>query len=157
MSGLPSPADGGSHAEDGNPRSSSLLFEPLSPGPVWDAVVTLLSGGRHAAEARALCEAGEVYALVDVAAEVDEVPPAAAVVVPRDQAEMELALVAAPGPGGTDLVRRLLDELCDSLRRRRVARLVVPAAESDVPLTQALRAAGFRPHASDAGMYGLVL
>ncbi|MEA2842667.1 MAG: hypothetical protein QOJ69_338 [Actinomycetota bacterium] len=145
MSGLPSPADGGSDSEDGNPRSFPLLFQQLAAGPVRDAAVTqLASSSRDEAVVRAWCEAGDVCALVDVGAGDETPPPAAAVVVPRGGGTMELALLVTPGSQGSDLARRMLAQLCDALRRREVRRLTAAATNVEIPLMAALQDAGFR-------------
>ncbi len=145
MSGLPSPALGGSNAEDGNLRSVPLLFEPLLSGPLREAAVTLLCGGREGEVVRSWCETGEVYALVDVGAGEEAPLPAVAVVMPRDGETMELAHLVAPGPDGPDVTGRMLAALCDSLRRRSdVARVVVATTNVQMPLMTVLQEAGFR-------------
>ena len=126
MSGLPSSAAGRPEAEDGSLRSVPLLCQALAPGPARDAAVLLLSGGGgSAAQIRTRCQAGAVYALVDVAAEPGDPPPAAAVLVAHGDGGMELSDLIAPGPNESDLTVRLLAELCDALRRSDVRRLVV--------------------------------
>ena len=145
MSGLPSPALGGSNAEDGNLRSVPLLFEPLVSGPVRDAAVTLLCGGQEGEVVRSWCETGDVYGLVDVGAGEAALLPAAAVVVPRGGDTMELAHLVAPGPDGPDVAGRMLTQLCDSLRRNSdVARIVVATTNVEMPLMTVLQEAGFR-------------
>ena len=145
MSGLPSSALGGSNAEDGNLRSVPLLFQPLASGPVRESAVTLLCGRRERDVVRSWCATGDVYALVDVGAGEDAPLPAAAVVVPRGEDTMELALLVAPGPDGLNVAGRMLAQLCDSLRRNSdVARVVAAATNVEMPLMTALQEAGFR-------------
>jgi hypothetical protein len=141
---LPSSALGGSNAEDGNLRSVPLLFEPLLSGPVREAAVTLLCGGREGEVVRSWCETGDVSALVDVGAGEDAPLPAAAVVVPRDGDTMELARLVAPGPDGPDVTGRMLAALCDSLRRSDVTRVVVSTTNVEMPMMTVLQEAGFR-------------
>ncbi len=155
MSGLPSSAAGHPDAADGSPRTVPLLCQALSAGPARDAAVRLLTGANgHAADIATRCQTGAVYALVDVAAEPDELPPAAAVIVAHGEGGMELSDLIAPGPDESDLTRRLLAELCDALRRGEVQRLVVATSRSTVPPIDLLEQAGFRPAAVEDGAGG---
>ena len=148
MSGLPSSAAGRPEAEDGSLRSLPLLCQALSPGPVRDAAIRLLSGrDGSAAKITTRCQTGAVYALVDVAAEPGDPPPAAAVLVAHGDGGMELSDLVAPGPNGSDLTVRLLAGLCDALRYSDVPRLVVDTPRTTVPAIELLEQAGFRPAA----------
>ena len=152
MSGLPSSAAGRPEAEDGSLRSVPLLCQALSPGPARDAAVRLLSGrGGSAAQITTRGQAGAVYALVDVAAEPGDPPPAAAVLVAHGDGGMELSGLIAPGPNGSDLTLRLLAELCDALRHSDVRRLVVGTPGTTIPTVELLEQAGFRPAAVEQG------
>ena len=151
MSGLPSSAAGRPDAEDGSLHPVPLLCQALSPGPGRDAAVRLLTGaGGNAAQIALRCQTGAVYALVDVAAEPGELPPAAAVIVAHGDGGMELSDLIAPGADESDLTRRLLAELCDALRHGEVLRLVVATPQSRVPI-DLLEQAGFRPLADEDG------
>ena len=152
MSGLPSSAAGRPDAEDGNLHSVPLLCQALPPGPARDAAVRLLSGtGGSAAQITTRCQAGAVYALVDVAAEPGDPPPAAALVVAHRDGGMELSDLVAPGPQESDLTGRLLAELCDALRHSEVPRLVVATPTTTVPAIGLLEQAGFRPAGVEQG------
>ena len=152
MSGLPSSAAGSPEAEDGSLRSVPLLCQALPPGPVLDAAVRLLSGrDGTAAQVTTRCRAGVVYALVDVAGEPGDPPPAAAVLVAHGDGGMELSDLIAPGPDGSDLTVRLLAELCDALRRSDVRRFVVDTPGTTVPAIELLEQAGFGPAAVGNG------
>lgn len=145
VSGLPSSVAGHPEAEDGSLHSVPLLCQALPPGPARDAAVRLLSGtGRGAV--------GAIYALVDVAAEPGDPPPAAAVILANGDGDVELSDLVAPGPQGPDLAGRLLADVCDALRHSDVARLVVDTASPTVPPIEILERAGFRPVAVEHGL-----
>lgn len=146
VSGLPSSAAGHPDTEDGSPRAVPLLCQALSPGPARDAAIRLLAGtGDSAAQITSRCQAGAVYALVDVGADPGDPPPAAAVIVAHRDGGMELSDLVAPGPQGSDLTARLLAEMCDALRHIEVSRLVVATGATTVPPVPLLEQAGFRP------------
>jgi hypothetical protein len=148
---LPSSAAGHPDTEDGSPRAVPLLCQALSPGPARDAAVRLLAGtGDSAAQITSRCQAGAVYALVDVGAEPGDPPPAAAVIVAHRDG-MELSDLVAPGPQGSDLTGRLLAELCDALRHIEVSRLLVATRTTTVPPVRLLEKAGFRPAGVEQG------
>lgn len=139
-------------AEGGNLHSEPLLCHALPPGLARDAAVRLLSGaGGSAAQTATRCQTGAVYALVDVAAEPGDPPPAAALVVSHPDGGMELSDLVAPGPQESDLTGRLLAELCDALRHSEVPRLVVAAPKATVPSIGLLEKAGFRRVEVDQG------
>jgi hypothetical protein len=139
--------------EGGNLHSVPLLCQALPPGPARDAAVRLLSGADgNAAELTIRCQAGAVYALVDVAAEPGDPPPAAALIVAHRDGAMELSDLVAPGPQESDLTGRLLAELCDALRHSEVPRLVVATPTTSVPAIGLLEQAGFRPAGAEQGV-----
>ena len=112
-----------------------------------EAVVALLAETGHPeTDRRGIAEGARVFASCDPAAPHAEAVVAAAVLVPRAEADAELTLIAVtPAVRGRRLANRLLAPVADVLRAEGLRRIVASMRRDEPELTSSLKGMGFRP------------